>query len=115
MRKYIYKICTTKEWKIFKKKKEFNGGKLDILDGYIHFSSKNQVKSTLKRHFLKKDNLILLKVKIFNLKRLTWEKSKKNIIFPHLYSHLKIKNIKDVYAVSLKRNGLHSISKKKLI
>ena len=68
MRKYIYKICTTKEWKNFKKKKKFKGSKLDILDGYIHFSSKNQVKSTLKRHFLKKDNLILLKVKIFNLK-----------------------------------------------
>ena len=90
----------------------FRGSKLDMLDGYIHFSSKNQVKSTLKRHFSKKDNLILLKVKLFKLKGLIWEKSTKNKIFPHLYSYLKIKNIKDIYIVSLKKKGIHLISKK---
>ena len=57
-----------------KKEKKFYGTKKDLLDGYIHFSKINQVKKTLKKHFFKKNNLILLKVKVLKLKKLKWEK-----------------------------------------
>ena len=40
MQKFIYKICSSKEWICFKKKGKFYGSKKDLLDGYIHLSKK---------------------------------------------------------------------------
>ena len=110
MKKFIYKICSKFEWSNFKKKKIFYGTKLDIIDGYIHFSDKNQVKSTLKKHFFGKDKLILLKVDTSKLENLIWEKSANSKIFPHLYSHLSLKSVKKTYEIRLKKNGLHFFS-----
>lgn len=112
VKKFIYKICTEKEWKNFKKNFFFFGTKQDILDGYIHFSAKNQIRSTLTKHFFKKDKLILLKVDASKLENLKWEKSAEDIFFPHLYSYLNLKDIKKNYKISLKKNGLHSFFSK---
>ena len=107
MKKFIYKICSKIEWSNFKKKNFFYGTEQDIIDGYIHFSTKEQVKSTLKKHFFGRDKLILLKVDISKLENLIWEKSAANKIFPHLYSHLSLKSVKKTYKIILKKNGLH--------
>ena len=109
---FIYKICTKKEWKNFKIFFSFHGTKQDIFDGYIHFSTKNQIQSTLDKHFFKKDKLILLKVNASKLENLKWEKSAEGIFFPHLYSYLNLKDVKKNYKISLKKNGLHSFSSK---
>jgi len=109
MTKFIYKICSISDWSSFQKKRKFYGTKKDLLDGYIHFSRRNKVETTLKKHFFKKKNLILLKVKIFKIKDLKWEKSKEGKLFPHLYSFLDIKDVKSTYKISLKKKGLHAI------
>ena len=96
MRKFIYKICHKSEWFNFKKKKIFYGTKKDLLDGYIHFSNKNQVKSTLKKYYFNKKKLVLLKVDTSKLKNLFWEKSLDGTLFPHLYSYLNLKSVKKV-------------------
>jgi uncharacterized protein (DUF952 family) len=110
MKKFIYKICSKFEWSNFQKKKIFHGTKKDIADGYIHFSDKNQVKSTLKRYFFGQDKLILLKVDTSKLENLIWEKSAGSKIFPHLYSYLLLKSVKKIYKIRLKKNGLHFFS-----
>jgi len=102
MKNFIYKICSSSEWHRFKKKKIFLGTKQDLLDGYIHLSKKNQVKSTLQKYYFKKDNLVLLEVDTSNLKNLVWEKSSEKIIFPHLYSYLNLKSIKKVLELNMK-------------
>jgi len=109
MKKFIYKICNTSELKTFKKKKKFYGTEKDLLDGYIHFSNRNQVKATLKKHFFRKDNLILLKIEALKLKDLKWEKSKVGETFPHLYSFLDIEDVKSIHKIFLLKNGIHSI------
>ena len=48
---YIYKICSIKNWKIAKQIGAFKGFGIDLIDGYIHFSSKDQVKETARLHF----------------------------------------------------------------
>jgi uncharacterized protein (DUF952 family) len=111
MVKFIYKICAISEWKRFKKNYFFYGTKKDLLDGYIHFSKRNQVKKTLARHYFKKDKLILLKIKTFKLKTLVWEKSKGGDIFPHLYTYLDLDSINKTYKIILKKNGYHIINK----
>ena len=49
--KYVYKICTKLELQKAKEKKEFQGSKKDLEDGYIHFSGEDQVEGTLKKFF----------------------------------------------------------------
>ena len=107
MKKFIYKICLNSEWIDAQKKKIFNGSKKDNLDGYIHFSEKDQVKSTLSRHFLNIDKLVLLKVETSNLKKLIWEKSLDGLMFPHLYSYLEINNVINTYKIILGKDGSH--------
>ena len=74
---YIYKICSTKNWKIAKQIGAFKGFGIDLIDGYIHFSSKDQVKETARLHFNGEKELLLLKIETKNLE-IKWEKSRNN-------------------------------------
>jgi uncharacterized protein (DUF952 family) len=109
MKKFVYKICTKSQWYAFKKKKLFYGNKMDLLDGYIHLSNKNQVKITLKRYFLKKKKLVLLKIESNKLKDLKFEKSSQDKLFPHLYSRLDIDKVKNVYKIFFEKKGFRFI------
>ena len=109
MKKFIYKICKITEWSRAKKKGKFSGTKKDIGDGFIHFSNKSQVKSTLKKYFKNIDNLILLKVNTTKLDNLIYEKSSDDNFFPHLYSHLPFKNVQKIYKIILLKNGNHKL------
>ena len=106
MKKHVYKICSISEWLKFKKKKKFYGSKKDLLDGYIHLSKKDQIKKTLKKYFLNKHNLILLEFELSKLKDIKMEKSSNGKLYPHLYSFLKLKDVKNNYQIYLK-NGSH--------
>ena len=60
---FIFKIIDKDEWQKAKQTGTYGGSKKDIEDGYIHFSEEDQVEETLRRHYPKKDNLFLLKLK----------------------------------------------------
>ena len=109
MNNFIYKICSTEEWKAAKNLGIFKGTKKDLIDGFIHFSSKKQLGSTLKKYFFKKDNLIILKVELLNLENLKWEKSQSGEIFPHLYSQLNLRNVNDKFKITVNNNGFHDL------
>tara|TARA_B110000438_G_C15202115_1_gene389146 strand:+ start:135 stop:476 length:342 start_codon:yes stop_codon:yes gene_type:complete len=109
MIKYVYKICLRTEWNVIKKNGKFYGTKKDLLDGFIHLSNRGQIKFTLKRYFANKKNLILLKISTLNLKNLIWEKSTNGILFPHLYSSISLKDIKNSFKIILNKNRLHFI------
>ena len=109
MNGFIYKICLIDEWENAKKIGKFKGTKKDLIDGYIHFSKKEQLNSTLIKYFYKQDKLILLKVEIQNLENLKWEKSQTNEYFPHLYSVLNLNNIKETFKIILNNDGTHKI------
>ena len=109
MENSIYKICLIDEWETAKKAGEFRGSKKDLIDGYIHFSKKEQLDSTLKKYFFNQDNLILLKVEVLNLENLKWEKSQIEEVFPHLYSILNLKHVKSTFKIILNSDGTHKI------
>jgi uncharacterized protein (DUF952 family) len=110
MKKFIFKICYLSEWNKFKKKGKFYGSKKDISDGYIHFSNKNQIKSTLNKYFKREKKLVLLKVNIKGIKNLVWERSRKGEFFPHLYSHIELHKVKKIYKIILKKDGAYSLN-----
>ena len=105
--KYVYKICTKSELQKAKEKKEFKGSNKDLADGYIHFSSEEQVEGTLKNFYSNQKDLILLKVATLKLKNLIWEQASDGNMFPHLYSSLDFSNIVDEFEITLKDDGSH--------
>ena len=106
---FVYKICTKSEWSKAKQNNIFKGTALDLKDGYIHFSDKDQVKQTLNKFYVNQTNLIILKVDAQKLESLTWEQSTDGNMFPHLYSDLNLDFVIKEYAVNLKDNGKHDL------
>ncbi|MCC3862345.1 DUF952 domain-containing protein [Pseudemcibacter aquimaris] len=88
----IYKICSKEEWDIANEKGAYTGSADDIRDGFIHFSSKEQVAGTLAKHFIDIKNLLLLSIDADLLPsgKLKWEVSRNNQKFPHLYDDLNL-------------------------
>ena len=104
---FVYKICTKSEWNDAKENKIFKGTSLDLKDGFIHFSDKDQVKQTLKKFYINQTNLVLLKVDALRLKNLVWEQSSDGNTFPHLYSELDLETIIEEYPIGLDKEGKH--------
>jgi len=102
----IYKICTKDDWQNAQKKGLFKGAGIDLKDGFIHFSSFNQVKETAKLHFGGMENLLLLKIDPSNL-NIEWELSRNNKLFPHLYDVLPLDSVKSVFKLKLDQNSNH--------
>lgn len=66
------------------------GSKQDLIDGFIHFSTRSQLQGTLEKHFANEKNLILISVDPEKLReKLSWEKARNNELFPHYYGILK--------------------------
>jgi uncharacterized protein (DUF952 family) len=105
--KHIYKIIDKTEWQQAKDKGSYLGSSKDTKDGYIHFSDLEQVKGTLKKFFINKKNLILLKVDTLNLNHLIWEQASDGTMFPHLYSPLDTSNVVDEFDIILDDEGNH--------
>lgn len=98
----IYKICTRDEWKKAVTSGVYNGSQDDIRDGFIHFSSFDQVLGTLDKHFAGRKNLILLKVSLefLNPDKLKWETSRNEEKFPHLYGDLNLDAVINVVEIA---------------
>ena len=105
--KFIYKICTKLELNEAKDKKEFKGSKKDLDDGFIHFSSEEQVEGTLKKYYSNQAELILLKVDTLKLNHLIWEQASDGNMFPHLYSTLDLSDVVEEIKISLRDDGSH--------
>ena len=106
---FIFKIIDKDDWQKAKQTGTYGGSKKDIEDGYIHFSEEDQVEETLRRHYPKKDNLLLLKVNAFKLEHLLWEQASNGDMYPHLYSPLDIKNVEEEFELPLNDDGYHRL------
>ena len=47
---FIYKILTKNEYEVFKKTDYYSGTEKDTNDGFIHFSTKDQLIGTLEKY-----------------------------------------------------------------
>ena len=58
----IFKICRGSEWADAERSGAFDGSGIDLRDGYIHFSTAQQVVATAAMHFAGIDGLKLVAV-----------------------------------------------------
>ncbi|MCH2203440.1 MAG: bifunctional riboflavin kinase/FAD synthetase [Fuerstiella sp.] len=89
--KPVYKICRNSEWLQAVAEGVFAGSTVDLKDGFIHFSTANQLRETVARHFSGQTNLLLVEVDPIRLgSALRWELSRGGELFPHLYDRLPV-------------------------
>tara|TARA_R110002020_G_scaffold15278_9_gene54596 strand:+ start:645 stop:1001 length:357 start_codon:yes stop_codon:yes gene_type:complete len=83
---FVYKIATEAAYAPARGTPSFAGMPIDARDGYIHFSSADQLAETLRLHFAGQSGLVLLAVRTADLgEALVWEASRGGALFPHLY------------------------------
>lgn len=102
----IYKILRASEWADLDAKGETLGAPIDIADGYIHFSTADQVAETAAKHFAEADGLVLASFETDTLSPLKWEPSRGGALFPHLYGPLRREDVVDHWPLPLE-NGVH--------
>lgn len=90
----VYKIMSRDEWAAFQASGEFKGSAVDLADGYIHFSAADQARETAAKHFVGRDDLVLLTLDGDVLgDKLIWEPSRGGALFPHLYRALALNEV----------------------
>jgi uncharacterized protein (DUF952 family) len=67
----------------------FADSPVDRRDGFIHFSTADQLADTARKHFSGQHDLLLLAVDVEQLE-LRWEPSRGGQLFPHLYGALPL-------------------------
>ncbi len=83
----IYKILPRGEWDAALEAGVFLGSAIDVQDGFIHFSTAEQWRETLQKHFAGQADLVLVAAEAEALgSELRWEPSRGGALFPHLYA-----------------------------
>jgi uncharacterized protein (DUF952 family) len=85
----------------------YEGGALDKQDGFIHFSTVEQVRETAARHLSGVSGLLLIKVDPKTLgAALKWEESRDSQLFPHLYDRLSTEDVVSATKLPLGADGM---------
>jgi uncharacterized protein (DUF952 family) len=85
----IFKIFRRPEWNAFRSAGQTRGAPVDLADGFIHFSTVEQVAETAAKHFAAESDLVLVAVDADRLgPALKWEAARGGALFPHLYGPL---------------------------
>ena len=88
---HIYKICPTTLWREAQANGQFLGSAHDLRDGFIHFSTAEQLTETAQKHFAGQTHLLLLTIDSNALgDALRFEPSRDGALFPHLYAPLPL-------------------------
>lgn len=87
----IYKLLRAAEWAGLEAEGTTAGAPADLVDGYIHFSTAEQLPGTLAKHFAGEGGLMLLAVDAGAAgPALAWEPARGGALFPHLYRPLQL-------------------------
>jgi uncharacterized protein (DUF952 family) len=104
----IYKICEAAQWAEAERAGEFRGSAVDLVDGYIHFSTAGQLAETAAKHFARMRDLVLVAVATEDLSAsLKWEPSRGGALFPHLYGVLPTAAVRWAKPLPLDAGGTH--------
>jgi len=104
----IYKICEAVLWRKAEREGAFGGAPIDACEGYIHFSTAQQVAETAAKHFAGAEDLLLIAVDADALgSTLKWEVSRGGALFPHLYGALPLNAVLWAKPLRLGADGRH--------
>ena len=105
----VFKICSREEWHLAIDNGIYKGSSLDLSDGFIHLSTRDQVVETAQLHFRGLDDLVLVAIDPNGLD-IRYEESRNGQMFPHLYSDLPVESALNVQPILLDENGIPLIT-----
>ena len=89
MPRMIYHMCRAEDWAAALSAGIYHGSAEDRADGFLHFSTAEQIVESARRHRAGQPGLVLIAVESDRLgTRLRWEPSRGGALFPHLYGPL---------------------------
>jgi uncharacterized protein (DUF952 family) len=104
----IFKICPLSICREAERQGSFSGVGIDRRDGYIHFSTAEQLRDTAARHFAGQNGLALVAVDESVLgPALKWEPARDGSLFPHLYDDLTLAAVRWTKPLPLGTDGRH--------
>lgn len=109
----IYKLIGAEAWREAEAAGvlRLDGSAADLADGFIHFSSSDQLAETAAKHFKGQGDLVLITVDAGRLgAALRWEPSRDGALFPHLYDALDLAAVVGVAEAPLDADGLPAAS-----
>ncbi len=100
----LYKLVDRQTWTRVRQTERWDGSDDDLRDGFVHLSTREQLKGTLGKHFAGRGDLLVLGVDLpgFDLR---WEVSRGGALFPHLYEALPVARVRLSLAVPLGPQG----------
>lgn len=108
MKTLIYHMCKREEWERALATGSYGGSSQDQADGFIHFSTAEQVVESAAKHRAGQDGLVLLTVDSGVLgDALKWEASRGGALFPHLYGALPVGAVRQSDPLPLGPDGSH--------
>jgi len=82
----IYHMCRRAEWQAAAATGVYGGSAQDAADGFIHFSTAQQLRASAAKHRAGQRDLVLLTVDARAVgPALKWEPARDGDLFPHLY------------------------------
>jgi uncharacterized protein (DUF952 family) len=104
----IYKLVSAALWREAERLGRLDGAPIDLADGFIHFSTAEQLRETAQKHFRGQDDLLLVSVDTDLLgDAIVFEPSRGGALFPHLYAPLLLEAVVMVEPLPMKADGSH--------
>ncbi|MBV9860203.1 MAG: DUF952 domain-containing protein [Alphaproteobacteria bacterium] len=108
MTRMIYHMCRGADWEAAVRDGVYRGSPQDLRDGFIHFSTAEQLPESARRHRAGEAGLVVVAVEDTRLgTRLRWEPSRGGVLFPHLYGPLATEEAASVRPLPLGPDGAH--------
>lgn len=106
----IYKICPASAWREAERAGVYRGSADDARDGFIHFSTAEQLARTAAKYFAGQHDLLLVAVDADVLgDALRFEPSRDGALFPHLYGELAMSAVASVRELQIRADGTHAM------
>jgi uncharacterized protein (DUF952 family) len=104
----IFHLCRQDEWEEARSRGAYAGSSQDRQDGFIHFSTAEQLPGSARKHRAGQPNIVLLAVDPTPLgNALKWEPSRGGALFPHLYGELPVSAVRWTKDLPLGADGIH--------
>ncbi len=105
---HVYHLARRTEWDAAQTTGVYRGSDDDRRDGFLHFSTAEQIVESARRHRHGEPDLLLLRARTAELgDALRWEPSRDGALFPHLYGELPVGSVDAVDALPLEEDGSH--------
>ena len=104
----VYHLARDQAWREAQPAGLYRGSPEDRRDGFLHFSTADQIVESAARHKAGEADLVLLAVAAGPLgAALRWEPSRGGALFPHLYGDLPVESVLWAKPLALGPEGLH--------